>query len=230
VINTNTKAVSTISAGAPIRDLAITPDGTKLYLAMEFSGLKKVDTNTNSVTSVSSIACPEGVAITPDGKYLYVNYQCFGPGGSPGHDAIGKFDIATDTLVKGIVGFPNVGSKIAVSPDGKRVWASNVDACSSASYDHVGCPVVPQGVVNVISTATDTLIQSLAATGRVSFAPKNSFVAVGGTQLLLLKPSIAFVGLANVASSGSVATTRNAKKAYVPVPSSNGVVVINISR
>jgi YVTN family beta-propeller protein len=230
VIDTTTKAVSTISAGAPVRDLAITPDGTKLYLAMEFSGLKKVDTNTNTVTAVSSIACPEGVAVTPDGRYLYVNYQCFGPSGSPGHDAIGKFDVATDTLVKSIVGFPNVGSKIAVSPDGKRVWASNVDACSSPSYDHIGCPVVPQGVVNVINTATDALIQSIAAIGRVGFAPKNSFVAVGGPELMLLKPSIVIVGLANVAGSGSMAMTRNGKKAYIPVPSSSGVTVLNISR
>ena len=230
VIDTATKAVSTISSGAPVRDLTITPDGTKLYLAMEWSGLKKVDTNTNSVATVSSITCPEGVAVTPDGKYLYVNYQCFGPGGSPGHDAIGKFDVVTDTLVKGIVGFPNVGSKIAVSPDGKRVWASNVDACSSPSYDHVGCPVVPQGVVNVINTATDALIQSIAAIGRVGFAPKSSLVTVGGPQLMLLKPSIAFVGLANIAGSGSMAMTRNGTKAYIPVTNSSGVSVINISR
>jgi YVTN family beta-propeller protein len=229
VINTATKAVSTISAGTPVRDLALTPDGSKLYLAMEFSGLKKVDTSTNSVAQVSSITCPEGVAVTPDGKYLYVNYQCFGPGGSSGHDAIGKFDVETDALIKEIVGLPNVGSKIAVSRDGKRVWASNVDACSSPSYDHVGCPVVPQGVINVIDTSTDTLIESLAAVGRVAFAPKNSFISVGGPQLLLLKPSTGLIGVVSLAGSGSMAVTRNGVKAYVPVPGSDQVTVLSIS-
>lgn len=229
VIDTSTKGVSTISAGAPVRDLTITPDGTKLYLAMEFSGLKKVDTGTNSVSTISTVTCPEGVAVTPDGKFLYVNYQCFGPGGSAGHDAIGKFDVPTDTFIKGITGLPNVGSKITISPDGKRVWASNVDACSSPAYDHVGCPVIPQGVVNVISTATDTLMLSLGSTGRVAFAPNNSFAALGGSQLMLLKPSIAFVGLVNIAGSGSVAVTHNGKKAYVPVPGANGVTIIAIS-
>jgi YVTN family beta-propeller protein len=180
VIDTTTKAVSTISAGAPVRDLALTPDGAKLYLAMEFSGLKKVDTSSNSVSTVSTVTCPEGVAVTPNGQFLYVNYQCFGPGGSAGHDAVGKFDVSTETFITGITGFPNVGSKIAVSPDGKRVWATDGDACSSPSYNHVGCPVVPQGVVNVISTATDKLLQSLGAPGRVGFAPNNSFVMVGG--------------------------------------------------
>jgi YVTN family beta-propeller protein len=230
IIDTATKAVSTISAGAPVRDLAITPDGTKLYLAMEFSGLKKVDTGTNAVSTVSTVTCPEGVAVTPDGRFLYVNYQCFGPGGSPGHDAIGKFDATNDTFIKGITGFPNVGSKIAVSPDGKRVWASNVDACSSPSYDHKGCPIIPQGVVNVISTATDTLLQSLGSTGRVAFSPKNSFAALGGSQLTLLKPSISFIGLVGIAGSGSMAVTPNGKKAYVPVPGANGVTIITISR
>jgi len=229
VINTATKAVSTISAGTPVRDLALTPDGSKLYLAMEFSGLKKVDTSTNSVAPVSSITCPEGVAVTPDGKYLYVNYQCFGPGGSSGHDAIGKFDVASDALIKEIVGLPNVGSKITVSRDGKRVWASNVDACSSPSYDHLGCPVVPQGVINVIDTSTDTLIESLAAVGRVAFAPRNSFVSVGGPQLLLLKPSTALIGVVSLAGSGSMAVTRNGEKAYVPVPGSDQVTVLSIS-
>lgn len=229
VIDTFTKVVSTISVGSPVRDLALTPDGSKLYVAMEFAGLKKVDISTGSVAVVSSIACPEGVALTPNGKYLYVNYQCFGPGGSSGHDAIGKFDVATDTLLKGIIGFPNVGSKIAVSRDGKRVWASNVDACSSPAYDHVGCPLVPQGIINIIETESDRLVDSLAAVGRVSFAPKDSFVVVGGPQLMLLKPCTAFIGLINLAGSGSMAVTRNGQKAYVPVPGSNQVVVINIS-
>lgn len=228
VINT-AKTVSTIAAGSPVRDLAITPDGTKLYLAMEFSGLAKIDTATNTVSTISTIVCPEGVAVTPNGLFLYVNYQCFGPGGSSGHDAIGKFDVSTDTFVKGIIGFPNVGSKITVSRDGKRVWASNADACSNPAYDHVGCPVVPQGVVNVISTATDTLVQSLGSTGRVGFAPNNSFAALGGSQLMLLKPSIGFLGLLNVAGSGSIAVTPNGRKAYVPVPSANGVTIITIS-
>lgn len=230
VINTLTKAVSTIPAGAPIRDLAITPDGTKIYLAMEYQGLKRVDTASNSVSTVSSITCPEGVAVTPDGQFLYVNYQCFGPGGSAGHDAIGKFAVSTDTFLLGITGFPNVGSKIVVSPDGKRIWAANVDACSSPSYDHVGCPVVPQGVVNVISTATDKLLQSLGSTGRVGLAPNNSFVLLGGSQLMLLKSSASLVGLVNVAGSGSLAVTPNGKKAYVPTPGSNVVTIITIGR
>jgi len=231
VINTSTKNVSTISTGAPVRDLAITPDGTKVYLAMEFSGLKKITTSDDSVTTISTIVCPEGVAVTPDDKFLYVNYQCYGPGGSAGHDAIGKFDVATDGFIKGITGFPNVGTKIAVSPDGRRVWATDADACSNPAYDHKGCPVIPQGVVNVLCTLTDTLLRSIGVPGRVAFFPDNSLVVLGGSQLLVLRSlSGQFFGLVNIVGSGSLAVTRNGTKAYAPIPSQNEVTVMQVAK
>src|SRR5258708_31864471 len=39
IINTLTKMVTAVVTPGPVRDLALTPDGSKLYLAMEFSGL-----------------------------------------------------------------------------------------------------------------------------------------------------------------------------------------------
>jgi YVTN family beta-propeller protein len=230
IIDTATKSVTPIVTGGPVRDLAITPDGAKVYLAMEYLGLKKIDTSTNTVSTVSTIECPEGVAVTPDGKFLYVNYQCYGPGGHSGHDAVGKFDVPTDTLLKGIIGFPNVGKKIAISPDSTQVWASDENGCSAAKFDHIGCPVVPQGVVNLISTATDTFLESVGAAGRVTFAPDNSFVVVGGSQLLIFTPSTTPIGAVNVAGSGSLAVTADGSKAYVPVPSQNSVTVISITK
>jgi len=230
VIHTAFKRVSTIPTGGPVRDLAITPDGTTVYVAMEGQGLKKIDTKTNTVTIVSTVTCPEGVVVTPDGKYLYVNYQCFGPGGSPGHDAIGKFDAATGAFIRGITGFPNVGTKITVSPDNRFVWASDLNACSASVYDHKGCPAVPQGVVNVISTATDSLFRSLGSTRRATVAPDGSFVVLGGSQLSLLGGSTSYKGLLNVAGSGSLAVTRGGLKAYAPVPAQDQVQVIDITK
>jgi len=230
VIDTATKQVTTIPTGGPVRDLAITPDGTKVYLAMEYLGLKKIDTSTNAVSTVSTIQCPEGVAVTPDGRFAYVNYQCYGPGGHSGHDAVGKFDVATDTLLKGITGFPNVGEKIAISPDGAQVWTSDENGCSASRFDHIGCPVVPQGVVNLISTATDTFVQSMAAAGRVTVAPDNSFVVLGGSQLQLVTPAMSLIGTINIPGSGSMAVTADGTKAYAPIPSQNAVAVISITK
>jgi len=229
IIDTATKTVSTISTGGPVHDLAITPDGAKVYLAMEFAGLKKITTSNNLVTTVSSILCPEGVAVTPDGQFLYVNYQCGGPGGTAGHDAIGKFDVATDSFIKSITGLPNVGTKIAVSPNGARVWATDADACINPFYDHKNCPVVPQGVVNVIATKTDELQRSMGVPGRVAFFPGNSFTVLGGAQLLILNKSMLPVGLIDIAASGSLAVTPDGKKAYAPVPNQNAVKLITVS-
>lgn len=155
VIDTATKAVSTIATGLPVRDLAITPDSQNVYLAMEFSGLRKIVTSNNTVSTVSGAVCPEAVVVTPAGARAYVNYQCAPPPGTGGHDPIYLFDVATDTQIAAIaflpngVRMPNVGSVMAVSPNGAQVWANGADACSSPFYDHAGCPIVPAGVVNV---------------------------------------------------------------------------------
>ena len=236
VIDTATKNVTSINTlGGPVRDLAITPDGSRVYLAMEFSGLRVIDTSTTNVTLVSAVACPEGVRVTPDGSTVFVNYQCGGPGGSGGHDAVGRFDAATGNFLGSITGLPNVGSRLMISPDGAQVWEIGGDACSTAFYDHVGCPFVPSGVVNVISTSTNALQQSLGfsgfSPGLVSFFPDSSraIVSNAGTSLLLFDTSnFGVVGTLAVPGSGSVAFTPGGQ-AYAPLPGQNQVAILQLS-
>lgn len=234
VIDTATKAVTTIVAGSPVRDLAITPDGSKVYLAMEASGLKRIDTVTNAVSTVSGFVCPEGVAVTPDGQFLYVNYQCGGPGGSGGHDAVGRFNAATGAFLGSILGLPNVGNRISISPDGSQVWENGGDACISGFYDHAGCPAVPAGVLNAISTSTNSLLQSIGfpgfAPGITSFFPDSQFAATGsGPNLLIFSTStFAVVDSLPIASSGSLAFTPDGKHAYAPIPGEGKVALLKI--
>lgn len=234
VIDTTTKAVMTISTGSPVRDLAITPDGSKVYLAMEFSGLKKIDTATNAVSTVSGFVCPEGVAVTPDGQFLYVNYQCGGPGGSGGHDAVGRFNASTGAFLGSVLGLPNVGNRISVSPDGSQVWENGGDACISGGYDHAGCPAVPAGVVNAISTSTNSLLQSIGfpgfSPGITSFFPNSEFAAIGsGSNLLIFSTStFAVVDSLPIATSGSLAFTPDGKHAYAPMPGAGKVALLKI--
>src|SRR5574338_706165 len=235
VINTATKAVTTIVTGSPVRDLTITPDGSKVYLAMEFSGLKKIDTGTNAVSTVSGFVCSEGVAVTPDGQFLYVNYQCGGPGGSGGHDAIGRFDAVTGAFLGSITGLPNVGNRIAIAPDGSQAWANGGDACISGGYDHVGCPSVPAGVVNALSTSTNSLLQSIGfpgfAPGLTSFFPNSQFAGIGsGPNLLIFSTSdFSVVDSLPIAASGSLAFTPDGTHAYAPLLREGKVAVLRIS-
>lgn len=123
------------------------------------------------------------LAVTPDERFLYVNYQLSGPGGRAGHDVIGKFDVRTGKLLRAITGLPNVGDWIAISPDGRTLWVSGGDACLSRAYDHIGCPAVPAGVINIIDIATDRLMRSLQLVGMpgaIAFSPDGTLVAVNG--------------------------------------------------
>lgn len=236
VIDTATKNVTSINTlGGPVRDLAITPDGSKVYLAMEFSGLRVINTSTNNVSSVSGIVCPEGVRVTPDGSTVYVNYQCGGPGGSGGHDAVGRFDAATGAFLGSTTGLPNVGSRLTISPDGAQVWEIGGDACISSFYDHVGCPFVPAGVVNVISTSTNALQQSIGfsgfSPGLISFFPDSSRAIVGNASATLLifdTSNFSVKETLAVPGSGSVAFTPSGQ-AYAPLPQQNRVAILQLS-
>ena len=234
IINTLTKAVTTIATAGPVRDLALTPDGNKLFLAMEWSGLWQLLTASNALSRVSSQTCAEAVAVTPIGVSLYVSYQCGGPGGSGGHDAVGLFNAASNAFESSITGLPNVGGVVSISPNGLQLWENGGDACSSPSYDHVGCPVppgVPEGVVNVIGTFTNMLIRSLGGVGGyMSFFPDSTrvFLAVGNSLEIVNTSSFGIIQTVPIAGSGSVAFAPAGGLAYAAVPSTNAVVVLTL--
>jgi DNA-binding beta-propeller fold protein YncE len=246
VIDTTAKpkrVIHEIKTGWPVRDLAITPDGRKLYLALEKGGLAKFEIANDSDPSwhlVSPILCPEGVAITPDGNRLYVSYQCTGPGGSLGHDAIGIFDVKEDELVDVVKAtnerpLPNVGGAINVSPDGQYVWVNGTNACIAENYDHEGCPFVPGGVINVIETKSKTLVKTLGippeyGTGLISFAQDGALAIVGGNCSKFIDTHTFLpTRLMDVPLSGSTAFGRDRALLYAPVPAQNRVVLLEFS-
>src|SRR5215472_11224840 len=77
VIDTATSTVvATISVdGAPVR-VAVTPDGRRVYLAMQSNkgSVSVLDTATNTIATTVPVGdfCIGGIAITPDGKHAYV--------------------------------------------------------------------------------------------------------------------------------------------------------------
>lgn len=161
IIDTVSRAIRRVSTpAATIYDFVLAKDDRTLYAAGLFKGLLAIDTIAATATTINPLPCPTNLALTPDGGRLYVNYQCAGPGGSPGHDAIDVIDTRTQKSMATITGLPNVGSDIAVSADGTQVWADGLDACRTASYDHKGCPGFG-GVVNVIRTIDHMLVRSL---------------------------------------------------------------------
>jgi hypothetical protein len=162
-----------------------------------------------------------------------VAYEAGGPGGSFGHDAIGYFDTATDRLAGAIKGFANVGTALRVSPDGSQVWENGADACDSPQYDHVGCPAVPAGLINIITSASNETRAVAVRGGRVqgiTFSPDGESVAVGLTNALLLlrTKDLTIAASLPVGSTGRLAFTADGLKAYSPVNGRPAVAVIQL--
>ncbi len=118
-IDLDVPAVSTIEP----YDVAVSPDGTRLYVAMKnggsdgdnAGGIVAVDLTDDSViaeilTHISGT--PEGIAVTPDGSKVYV----------AGRNGLFAFD-ATNLTFIGEVG--NAGRELVISPDGAWVYAAN---------------------------------------------------------------------------------------------------------
>lgn len=238
IISSASKTVTaSFGTPGPVRDLALTPDGSKLYIAMEFSGLASVLTATNSLTVISTVVCPEGVSVSPNGSQLYVAYQCGGPGGSAGHDALGVFAVATDSFIGSVTGLPNVGGFIAFSPNGAQIWENGNDACGNPAYDHVGCPSVPgvpEAIVNLVapggtigSPITTLGFTSTEGVGMISFFPNSQRALVGGGDLKVIETTgFSVVQRVSLPASGSVAFTPDGHHAYAPVPSQNAVAFL----
>lgn len=216
-----------------VNDVAVTPDGKAAYLALGFLGLAKLDLPTRSVRIISKTGYVHGLVLTADGRRLYVAYEAGGPGGSFGHDAIGYFDTATDQLAGAITGFANVGTALRLSPDGSQVWENGADACDSPQYDHVGCPAVPAGLLNIISAADNKLRAVAVRGGRVqgiTFSPDAEYVAVGLTDALLVlrTKDLTIAASLPVGSTGRLAFTADGLRVYSPVNGRAAVAVIQV--
>ena len=75
VVDTKTfQVVSTISVGQNAHGLALTPDGSKIYVPNTGANtVSIISTATNSVIKTISVGTyPNGVSITPDGNFVYV--------------------------------------------------------------------------------------------------------------------------------------------------------------
>ena len=171
------------------RDVVATPDGRSLYFALGYAGLARLDAPSGTVERLPVVGCP--MYLATDGARLYVSCQCQGPGGRPGHDAVIVFDLSSRKAVGTAQGPPQVGSTVAVSPDGAFLWVNAHDACSVPAYDHDGCPRVPASLVNVYDTSKLTLARSvpldLEEIADVGVLPGGTRAYVAGAGLRVLE-------------------------------------------
>lgn len=196
---TNTIA-GTIPVGTHPRGLAATPDGTQVWVSNMGSNSVSV-ISTSTVKVIGTVALPQsqayGIAITPDGTTAYV-----ANGMNAG--AVYAINVAKQTLTSTI----KVGSgpfKVAVSPDGGQVWATNNN----------------DGTVSVIDVLTNTVINTsmvaVPAVG-VSFKPNGSRVYVTANDSFYVIDPASFKTLAVVPVGSypvSATITQDGTRAFV---------------
>src|SRR5439155_209840 len=95
----NTVVATTVAIGDfPPGGLAVSPDGTRLYVAVAnraSDSVAVIDTARHTVVaSVPLASRPEGVAVSPDGARLYVT--------SESSDAVAVIDTASNTVVAAV--------------------------------------------------------------------------------------------------------------------------------
>lgn len=115
VIDTsNDQVVATISVGGGPSDMAVSSDGTRVYVTNSTSGnVSVINTADNTVIGTITVGSnPAALAVSPDGSRQYV--------GSNG--ALSVIDTATSTIVATISGYAGTATGVAVSPNGQLVY------------------------------------------------------------------------------------------------------------
>src|SRR5581483_9173174 len=111
--------LTTIAVGSGASGIAITPDGTHVYVANATAGtVSVINTATNSVQTISSGlgTTPVGVAVSADGTKAYVANQ--------GSGTVSVIDTSSNTVVNTITSVGTSPTRLTMSPDGTRLYVS----------------------------------------------------------------------------------------------------------
>ena len=180
VIDTATNTVvATIPVGNFPLGVAVTPDGTKVYVA-NFSDntVSVIHTATNTVVKTIPVGTgPMAVAVTPDGTKVYVT--------NDGSNNVSVIHRPGNTVVATIpVGTHPAG--VAVTPDGTQVYVTNA----------------ADNTVSVIDTATNTVVAYRSRWGRAQIGSRSPRMGHRSTSRIHGSGSVSVIRTANRAVVG----------------------------
>jgi YVTN family beta-propeller protein len=206
VIDTTT---NTVVAGVPVggttSGVAVTPDGTKVYVTQLFTGISVINTATNKVGATVPIF-GGAIAVAPNGQRAYVT--------NLNDNTTSVIDTANNKVVATIlVG----GGAIAVTPDGKHVYVTNLDFFS----------------VSVIDTASNTVATTVpVVNGAVDIAitPDGKKVYVAGGSVSVLNTTSNIVVATVAVPNSAVGIAIMPPPAGVPFLAFNAELQIDIDR
>ena len=136
VINTDDNTVvATISTGAgQSNGVAVSPDGSRVYVSTATGGLKVINPATNTVTGTIQVgANPSGVVFSRDGRFAYV--------ANKGSNSISVIDAVNNAVVGSPIAVGASPTSVAVTRDG-RAYVTNHGSGTVSVIDTVNRVVV----------------------------------------------------------------------------------------
>jgi YVTN family beta-propeller protein len=217
-------AETDIHVGINPDDLAVSPDGTQLWVADTGpqtgpgapTNIEVISTATDTVTATLSLpSAPEQVAFSPSGATVYVTTAA----------GLWVFNTATDQVTSVIRGLGDPHG-IAVSPDGGTVYVTNtadnvvevIDAAAARVTGTIPVGQLPWGLalsakggtlyvadpdsnqVSVISTATDTVTSTISLAG----GPDTLALTPDGSQLWICGLTSSILTVVNTSNDSVV--------------------------
>jgi YVTN family beta-propeller protein len=219
----NTIGANPIAVGCGPTGIAVTPDGTRAYVANQYdSTVSVIDAATDTVSA--TVTLPYGsalanVAISPDGQRAYVT--------AVAANSVFVIDTSSNTVLGTPIGVGTSPGGIAVSPDGRQVFVASNGAL---------------GTVSVIDAAAGTVVTTIAPfsyPAAIAFTPDGvlAYVTNGGINNGVFTVSVVDTASSTIVGNpitvdsfpNSIAITFDGKQAYVGNEGSSTVSVIDIA-
>ena len=238
VVNVADGAVSTISIGDHPIGVAITPDGTKAYVANNYGNTVSVINVATGAASTISTGIgngPDGVAITPDGTKAYVT--------SFTDSTVSVIAVASDAVIGSPIGIGDSPTGVAITPDGTKAYVANTGSTTvsvidvaTGSVSTIGVGTRPAGVAitpdgtkaYVANTGSDNVSVIDVATGSVS-----DDIIVGGqskgvaiTPCALLSQTVSADGRTVTVSGSQYAPASTVTVSITSTPLTLGTVTV----
>jgi hypothetical protein len=224
------RTIRRVAVGHFVRDVRVSAGGRRVWVTLAQGGLRMIETASLRLTTIPTIGCPMFLAYGARTERMFVSYQCHGPGGRQGHDAIEVFDEPTGRSLMTRSGPPLVGSPMALSADEQHLWAGTHDACESNEYDQEGCPA-GQGPVFIAFRTGD--MEPLAVTRypvanggpSLTFFPDSSRLLVSSGGIYVVNAGLGHIEEGfELEASGSVEMAPTNDRVFVAAPKDNRIV------
>jgi concanavalin A-like lectin/glucanase superfamily protein len=191
VLDIRRRTVTRFDPGGIVRDMHVSRDGRHVWITLAQAGLKILDLARARWDTLPTVGCPMHMTSAPRSRRLFLAYQCGGPGGYSGHDAIEIMDEAARMPIIARAGPPLVGTPLSLSPDEQLLWVDALDACANLDYDHDGCPPGNGPVLHAFRGGTLEHLLTVRIAGsrqdsRPIFVPDGTRLVLGGFDLTVI--------------------------------------------